>query len=253
MITPGKLPVIVLLILVCGCGYKTAPRPATATIPADVTSIDIRAYPDRIFLRWDTPLANTDGSLLKDISGFKVYRVALKGNEECENCETRKNMYANIDFQNPSNAAIKSGEVSYWDTGVAEGNTYSYAVSTYNLKGREGKLSPDVVVSLNNLPAPPENLKIRGEADRIILDWNDPLKAEGIQGFRIYRGTKSNPTEMTTVGWTKDREFVFADKDVQRDTTYFYTVRSFRLDRGVSLESLPSPVLSAKLGESSAQ
>ena len=127
---------------VTGCGYKTSPRPATATVPGEVGLVEAQGYPDKVTLKWHVPLSNADGSLLTDTSGFKVYRTAQKVGEECENCDEKKSIYANVDFQNPINAVIDKGEVLYTDKAVTPGNVYSYSVSTYNLKGTGRAFKP---------------------------------------------------------------------------------------------------------------
>ena len=71
--------VALVACLVVGCGYKTSPRPATEAIPSEVGLVTARVYPGRIVLSWDVPKTNTDGSDLKDISGFHVYRNVLGG------------------------------------------------------------------------------------------------------------------------------------------------------------------------------
>jgi len=89
--------VVITTAIVAGCGYKTNPRPATATVPGEVGLVSARAYPDSIALTWDVPSANTDGSPIKDLSGFKVYRSVQKVGEDCENCEYTEHVYANVD------------------------------------------------------------------------------------------------------------------------------------------------------------
>ena len=43
-----------------------------------------------------------------------------------------------MDTEKPTNAVVKGREITYSDKDVSPGNVYAYAVSTYNLKGREG-------------------------------------------------------------------------------------------------------------------
>ena len=48
--------------------------------------------------------------------------------------------------------------------------------------------------------------------------------------------------EMKLIGGTKRDETSFVDKDVEKEKTYYYIVRSLKMNRGVSLESEPSPL-----------
>lgn len=235
--------ILIVSSFITGCGYKTSPRPATATVPGEVGLVEAQGYPDRVTLRWHVPLSNTDGSLLNDISGFKVYRTAQKVGEECENCEEKKIMYANVDFQNPTNAVIDKGEVTYTDKAVSPGNVYSYSVSAYNLKGREGRPSQDVTVVFDQIPSAPEGLRADVETGGITLEWTTPPSAAGIKNYRIYRGMTDKPDDMKVIGGTKWDETSYVDKDVEKEKTYYYVVRSLKMNRGVSLESEPSPLV----------
>jgi hypothetical protein len=235
--------ILVVSSLFTGCGYKTSPRPATATIPGEIGLVEALGYPDKVILKWHVPMSNTDGSVLTDISGFKVYRTAQKTEEECENCEEKKSVYANIDFQNPTNAVIEKGEVDYTDKAVTPGNVYSYSVSAYNLKGREGRPSQVVNVVFDKVPPAPEGLRADVEPGGITLEWTMPPHAAGIKNYRIYRGTTDKPDDMKVIGGTKWDETSFVDKNVEKEKTYYYIVRSLKMNRGVSLESEPSPLV----------
>ncbi len=235
--------ILIVSSILGGCGYKTSPRPATAAIPGDVGLVEARGYPDRVTLKWHVPLSNTDGSLVTDLSGFKVYRTVQKVGEECENCEEKKKMYANVDFQNPTNAVINKGEVLYTDKGVTPGNIYSYSVGAYNLKGREGPVSQVVTVAYDKLPAAPTRLQGDVRAGEVALGWTAPAQAADIEGYLVYRGITDKPDEMKNVGGTKRNETSFVDKDVEKEKTYYYLVRSFEVSQGVSLESDPSTVV----------
>jgi fibronectin type 3 domain-containing protein len=239
--------VLVLFCLLFGCGYKTRPRPATATIPGEIGLLTARAYPDKIVLRWDVPASNATGSPATDISGFKVWRLAQKIGEECENCEDKRVLYANVDFQNPSNAVIEKGEVIYTDGVVTSGNIYNYAVSVYNFKGREGRQSQDVTVVMEEPPPPPENVRADFDSRGAILEWDSPPRLSGIKNYRIYRSETDSDKDMKSIGGTRWAERNFVDKDVEKQKTYYYQVRSLKESRGIPMESAPSETVSVKV------
>ncbi|AFM25741.1 fibronectin type III domain-containing protein [Desulfomonile tiedjei DSM 6799] len=232
--------IALVVCLFVGCGYKTSPRPATATVPGDMGLVDAFAYPDRIMLRWEVPAMNADGSPLKDLSGFKIYRLSRKIGEECENCRFEGKPYANVDFQKPVNAEIVDGKVMYNDRNVAHGNVYTYIVAAYNLKGREGKPSPQVPVTFQEPPPAPENVNAHATPNAVTLIWTAPGEKEAVQGYRIYRGSTDALDQMKKVGTTKSDEVSFTDKTVEKDKTYYYVVRSLRVANEVSIESRPS-------------
>lgn len=223
-----------------GCGYKTNPRPATATVPGEIALVNAHAYDDRVVLKWDVPRLNADGSLFSDISGFKVYRLEQTVGEECENCEEKRKPYANIDFQKPGDAVIKDGEVVFTDRSISPGHSYMYWLSVYNLKGRESRLSQDVAVVLDQAPPTPASLQATVVPAGVRLEWQAPADRQGIKNYRIYRGSTPDIEAMQLVGTTRLGETSFLDKTVEAGKVYHYLIRSMKMNRGISFESRPS-------------
>ncbi len=226
--------------LIVACGYKTNPRPAAAAIPGGVGLIEARAYPDRVVLRWGIPRSNTDGSILEDLSGFRVYRFTEPLGEQCENCKSDRKIYANVDYQVLSNAVIKDGDMEYSDTKAQPGKTYHYWVSAYNLRGREGPESHEVVVPFEEPPPAPFRLVALNEDGGIKLSWEMSPRSGGTSTFRIYRGQTDDVTKMKPIGRTKWAERYYVDRGVEKGQTYYYSVRALRVSQGVRIESLPS-------------
>jgi fibronectin type 3 domain-containing protein len=233
--------------LLFGCGYKTRPRPIAATVPGEISLPDAHGYPDKIVMRWNVPAANADGAPATDISGFKVWRLAQKIGEECENCEDKKTLYANVDFQKPSNAVIEKGEVIYTDPAVTAGNIYSYSVSVYNLKGQEGQRSENVTVAMEEPPPPPENVTADFDSQGAVIAWESPPRLSGIKSYRIYRSDTDSDRDMKPIGSTKWAEKKFVDKDAEKEKAYYYQVRSLKMTRGVPIESAPSETVSVRV------
>lgn len=241
MRTAGAVTLIVIVtVVVTGCGFKTNPRPASATVPGEVGLVSAHAYPERVVLTWDIPTVNVDGSPIKDLSGFKVYRSSQKVGEECDNCEYTENVYGNIDIQHPVNAAISRGEVVFTDKGVKPGTIYHYSVTSYNLRGRESARGQAVAVVFDEPPAAPTGVRSSSDARGIVLRWDQPPERSDVRGFRIYRGDTARLDDMKPVGHTQRSETYFVDRDLEKGKTYFYAVRSVKLNRGISLESPPS-------------
>jgi len=243
--TSAAIVAVAVSCVLTGCGYKTSPRPASASIPGSVGLVDAHAYPQRVVLRWDVPTSNTDGSRLNDLSGFRVYRSAQNIKEECEDCDENKAVHANVDLQQPTSAVVSEGEVVYSDMKVEPGKIYAYAVSAYNLKGRESPHSEDVKVNFDDFPPAPRGLGVGYDQGRIVLNWASPPRPAGIRNYRIYRGSTNKPEDMKPLGRTKWAETTFSDKDVQKGQTYYYVVRSLKMNRGISLESDASDTASA--------
>lgn len=229
--------VMFIVAALSGCGYKTNPRPATDAVPSEIGLVNAQGHKDRIVLKWEVPQRNTDGSSLTDVSGFKVYRTVHKIDEDCQNCESKSVLHANIDYQNPSNASIEKGVVTFSDGQVAPDNVYYYYVSVYNLRGRESKTSQEVTVVFDKAPPPPAELKAEVDAKGVRLEWLVPEDGQGIKNFRVYRADADAPRDLKSIGSTKWGENSFTDKTAEIGKTYRYAVSSLKMNRGVSIES----------------
>ncbi len=74
-------------------------------------------------------------------------------------------------------------------------------------------------------PSFPRNIQIQEQNNAVFLTWEKPL-AKNFSGFRIYRSKK--PGKLGILIKTMSRNtFSFLDSNIQKDTTYFYTVRTF--------------------------
>lgn len=228
----------------CSCGYKTNPRPTAAKVPAEIRIITARGYPNDITLNWKVPDLNSDGSKLTDLSGFKVYRGSRGLDEDCENCQDKRQLYANIDFQLPSNAVIKDNEVTFQDKDVSSGKVYSYAVTAYNLRDRESRIGNAIEVFYEAPPYAPTNLTAKPEAGHIRIEWTAPTD-ENIDRYEILRGDVKDVAKMKTIGTAPHREPWFVDKNVEKNSGYFYAVRSVRSYKGTPLESNTSNIAQA--------
>ncbi len=246
--TGAAMLILTLCLVTAGCGYKTNPRPASATIPAEVGLVSAAAYPDKIVLTWDVPTKNVDGSPVKDLSGFKVYRSTGPIGEECQDCDATQAMHANVDVLTPVSATVRNGEVVYTDKEVTAGRVYHYSVAAYNLKGREGSKSQMVSIIFDEPPPAPRGLTATSSERGVVLRWEAPAKPAGIRSYRIYRRSPDDPKEMKRVGNTRWAETYFVDRDLEHGKTYVYEVRSLKMNQGIPLESSPSsPAQGTKL------
>ncbi len=233
--------VAVLVCCVVGsCGYKTSPRPMGTTVPGPIGLVDCSVYPDRILLKWEVPNANADGSALKNLSGFKVYRAFHRIGRECPECRQNREIYANVDIEDPTNAAVVGNEVVYADKKVVTGNTYMYKVTAYNLKGREGLPTTEVQVDFREAPEPPGSLEGTWRDGEVVLRWTPPKERNEITTYRIYRAGEQKTEAMKPIGLADWGETEYVDKKVERDQTYFYQMRSLRRAKGIAQESEPS-------------
>lgn len=149
-------------------------------------------------LSWSTP---SDGG--SAITGYKLYRDGA--------------LYKTLGVTN-----------AYTDTGLTNGQSYTYQVSAVNAIGEGSKSNS---VSLTPLqvdpPTAPQSLTAKHaggpNSGKIKLDWTAPASNGGgaVTGYKIYRGTTSGgEAYVTTVGnvlsWT--------DTGLTKGRTYYYQV-----------------------------
>ena len=109
---------------------------------------------------------------------------------------------------------------SFADTGLTNGTTYYYEVTSVNTGG-EGTRSSEVSVSPHVLPsAPPTNLTATAGNASATLQWT---AAAGATSYNIYRGTASGHETLLQSGITITS---FADTGLTNGTTYYYEVTS---------------------------
>ncbi len=91
--------------------------PPTSTAP---TPEPTQAQRSAVLL-WNQPTTNTDGTLLTDLQGYRIYQGSAANNLRAV-------------------ASVAVNQMSYTASGLAQG-TYYFAVSAYNRDGSEGPLS----------------------------------------------------------------------------------------------------------------
>lgn len=118
------------------------------------------------------------------------------------------------------------GDVTFTDTGLAPGTSYSYAVAAVGTDGREGARSAPVTATTTDtapVVPPPSDLRVGAVGERsVALTWT---AATGVAGYDVLRGAASGgpytPVNQTPIATTS-----FTDTSVTPATTYFYVARS---------------------------
>lgn len=114
---------------------------------------------------------------------------------------------------------------TYTDSGLDQGTTYSYTVSSSNASGEGSVSAPGVITTP---PAVPTNLHVTSiTSNSISLDWDDALGAES---YNLYR----NGVLVQNLAITN-----FSDTGRTASTTYNYTVQS--VDSSGTTSAITSP------------
>ncbi len=236
-----------LLLVLSACGIKGPPRPPSLVTPAPVADLAALSRENNVTLAWTRPLKNTDGSLLKDLASFHLYR---KG-EPVEVGKTKKEgpgfiLIATIDAERSENALREGDRYLYQDRGLPYDQRYLYRLVSINRRGLGSPVSNEVAIEVTVPPAAPTDLKAEATEGMVTLQWEPPkVKADGsplgeLKGYNVYRGEKSANYGPRPINRELVRETEFRDLGLINDKTYYYMVRAVDREGPPAHEGLDS-------------
>lgn len=153
-------------------------------------------------LRWDQEMANTDGTQLTDLGGFKVYNGVIS-----VSYTSIQDVGMATQTSDPCPpASITYGYQCYTYTytvsGLPDGSIYYFALTAYDIAGNESGYSNEVYknISVTALGAP-VGLQLAGSG-KIVITWNSVSTANGYQisvrsGTGIYNAVIDAGTAIT--------------------------------------------------------
>ncbi|MEA1933842.1 MAG: fibronectin type III domain-containing protein [Thermodesulfobacteriota bacterium] len=216
-----------LVLLLTSCGYKTDLVPPQATVPAQIKNLKYRLDETGVTLTWSYPTKTTEGSAIREIRAFELFRAVIPEEDYCPDCPVR--------FGSP--LEIKGGPVivdkknmtaEYHESLLRPNHRYFYKVRSragWLLAGRNS----NIVSFLWNTPVDaPLNLKIKTGDKAVTLSWKKPaglldgspvMDPIFFQVVRSQTGDNFRPIGEPTEGMT------FTDHAVENGKTYFYRVR----------------------------
>ena len=181
-----------------GLGPESSTVTATPfTVPGAPTGLTATPGDTQVELDWDAPSSN-GGSV---IDYYIVYRN-------------------NVDVGHPTTT-------SFTDTGLVNGEEYSYQVAAHNDGGEGPRSSTDTATPFGP-PGAPRNLEATSGDSQIILAWEAPSNDGGrsITGYNIYRGTSPGGEASTPLASTSSATLTYTDDGVTNGQVYYYLVRA---------------------------
>ena len=179
-------------------------------VPFAPTNLVANAGDGQVTLNWTMPSDN-GGS---DITGYKIIR----------NDGTFDISFISTDLVN----------LVYTDTGLTNGESYTYSIKAVNANG-DGASSSPVSRTPSGRPFAPQNLQaIEGDGN-VTLNWDMPSdNGDLITKYNIYRGSGSDPIANTTglnytdTGLTNGEEYTYYIEAVNANGEGFdsYTVKA---------------------------
>jgi titin len=135
-------------------------------------------------------------------------------------------------------------ETRFNDTGLTNGVTYNYHMTSRNMAGRSGPTKELSIVAAG-LPGPPRDLRARSGNGYVLLTWLPPLDDGGfeITGIEIFRSRDgSDPSEIGEVHGTSS---AFNDTEAENGHRYTYWIAAVT---SIGASSLEGPAEGAPIG-----
>jgi hypothetical protein len=135
---------LMLAFLPQGCGKKADPRAPELATPRVIENLTARSVANGVALTWRRPTEYVDGSELKDLTGFLIYRKDIS--PTCPDCPVPYRPLTTLDVEDQEKF-IKQKQYRYVDEEVQDRMTYRYRVSSQLKDGSLSQPSNEVEIS----------------------------------------------------------------------------------------------------------
>jgi hypothetical protein len=137
------LVALTLLTLAFACGKKGDPRAPELVIPKTITNLSARSGPTGIALTWSRPTEYVDGSELKDLASFVIFRKEVS--QSCPDCPVpyRQLTIVNVEDQQKF---VKQKQYRFDDQEVRPKAIYRYRISSQLFDGSLSAPSNEVEI-----------------------------------------------------------------------------------------------------------
>jgi hypothetical protein len=141
-----KRPFLVALILITlalACGKKGDPRAPELAIPRTISNLSARSGPAVISLTWSRPTEYVDGSELKDLASFVVFRKEVS--QSCPDCPVPYRQLTTVNVEDREKF-VKQKQYRFDDKEVRPKAIYRYRVSSQLFDGSLSAPSNEVEI-----------------------------------------------------------------------------------------------------------
>jgi hypothetical protein len=141
-----QMAFFMLLVVAFGssaCGKKGDPRAPELVTPKIIQNLNARTGPNGVTLTWNRPTEYIDGSELKDLSSFVIFRKELS--PSCLDCPVPYRQLTTV-FVEDHEKFIKQKQYRFVDQEVRPQAVYRYRVSSQLSDGSLGGPSNEVEV-----------------------------------------------------------------------------------------------------------
>jgi len=134
---------LVLLALSSGCGKKGDPRAPELATPQPIKNLSARPERAGIVLTWNRPTEYVDGTAIKDLASFVIFRKDIS--PTCPDCPVAYRPLTTLNVEDREKF-VKQKRYRYVDEQAPPKMTYRYRVSSQLLDGSLSAPSNEVEV-----------------------------------------------------------------------------------------------------------
>ena len=253
-----------IIILNSGCGKEGDLIIPPEYIPAKVNNILAEARGGKVYLMWEIPETNIDGSELEDLYQFEIRRFVKKEIQEEDNPVENESYVSKywkmiknslkfknsqkdegydliiIDYEDIPESFRKAGIGYFEDNGIELknkgewfGNKYVYTIQAINTRKKKSELpQTGGSTQVNIAPEPPRNLEAEPHDLSVVLKWEfTDIDIEGNElqeevSYYIYRSESSSVYLQPPLNETPQVENSYIDESVENYRDYYYIVRA---------------------------
>ena len=136
--------VTMLVALVSACGKKGDPRAPELAAPRTITNLTARSEPKGVALIWSRPTEYVDGSALKDLASFVIFRKEVSAT--CPDCPVPYRQLTTVGVEDREKFVQKK-QYRFDDEEVRPKAIYRYRVSSQLFDGSLSAPSNEVEVA----------------------------------------------------------------------------------------------------------
>jgi hypothetical protein len=127
-----------------GCGKKGDPRAPELATPRVIENLRAASDPNGVALTWSRPTQYVDGSELKDLVGFAIFRKDIS--PTCIDCPAPYRPLTTVDVEDREKF-VKQKQYRYVDEETQQKMTYRYRVSSQLKDGSLSEPSNEVEIT----------------------------------------------------------------------------------------------------------
>jgi hypothetical protein len=137
------LLVITLVVVANACGKKSDPRAPELATPKLITNLAAKSSADGVALTWNRPTEYVDGSALKDLASFVIFRKEVS--PSCLDCPVPYRELTTVNVEDREKF-VRLKQYRFDDREVRSNTIYRYRVSSQLFDGTLSGPSNEVEV-----------------------------------------------------------------------------------------------------------